>query len=104
MSKNIYEHREMVAYGSAPTACPSNRYPWAQIIAELEGEDMPRLVRKDGKAHVYVVTGAHLESVESQATADALGYDLSKVEVLPATHAIWKLARATYDEGVPEDA
>ena len=34
----LWEHKEMVAFGSAPTACPSNRYPWAQILAGLEDD------------------------------------------------------------------
>jgi len=32
----VFEHKEMTAYGSAPTACPSNRYPWTQIIGGLD--------------------------------------------------------------------
>lgn len=34
-SANLYEHRECVRWGSAPTACPSGRIPWARLLAEL---------------------------------------------------------------------
>jgi hypothetical protein len=39
---NAWEHREMVQFGSAPTACPSNRYPWQQIIQEDDMALTPR--------------------------------------------------------------
>lgn len=61
------------------------------IFKKEEADDMPRLVRKEGTSHVYVVTGAHLESVVSQEVAGTLGYDLTKVENLPPGHPIWKL-------------
>jgi hypothetical protein len=35
---NLREHNEMTAYGAQPTACPSGRIPWAEIIAELEDD------------------------------------------------------------------
>jgi len=36
MSKaTLFEHREMVRYGSAPTACPSGRIPWDRIIGGI---------------------------------------------------------------------
>jgi hypothetical protein len=28
----LFEHREMAAYGAAPTACPSGRIPWEEVI------------------------------------------------------------------------
>lgn len=68
-----------------------------------EEDDMPRLVRKQGTAHVYVVTGAHLESVVSEARAQALGYDLTKVEELLATHPIWDGIRVVQDGGTASD-
>jgi N-acetyl-anhydromuramyl-L-alanine amidase AmpD len=37
---NLREHNEMTAYGAQPTACPSGRIPWAEIIAELQEDDM----------------------------------------------------------------
>ena len=101
---NLWEHNEMTLFGADWTACPSNRIPWAQVLAGLqtEEEDMARLVRKAGTSHVYVVTGAHLESVVSAERATALGYDLSKVEELPASDAIWKV-RSVNDGGTATD-
>lgn len=32
---NLFEHREMTEFGSAATSCPSNRIPWARLIADL---------------------------------------------------------------------
>ena len=34
----LWEHNEQTRFGSAPTACPSGRIPWASIITELEKE------------------------------------------------------------------
>ena len=39
----LYEHRECVRFGSAPTACPSGRIPWATILRRLERDDMADL-------------------------------------------------------------
>lgn len=40
--QTLWEHNEMTAYGAAPTACPSDRIPWTEIIAEIKGGgDMP---------------------------------------------------------------
>ena len=41
--QTLWEHREMTAYGSLPTACPSGRIPWARLIAALEEEEMTDL-------------------------------------------------------------
>lgn len=32
----LWEHRECNRFGSAPTACPSDRIPWDRILADLE--------------------------------------------------------------------
>jgi hypothetical protein len=32
--RGLYEHREMTELGSPPTACPSGRIPWDEIIAQ----------------------------------------------------------------------
>ena len=37
----LFEHHEMTAYGASPTACPSGRIPWAEIIPALEEDHMP---------------------------------------------------------------
>jgi hypothetical protein len=34
-SASLYEHRECVRWGSAPTACPSGRIPWQRLLDEL---------------------------------------------------------------------
>ena len=36
----LWEHKEMIRFGSAPTACPSGRIPWTTIIAALEEDVM----------------------------------------------------------------
>lgn len=33
----LYEHRECVRWGAAPTECPSGRIPWDRIMEELMG-------------------------------------------------------------------
>lgn len=38
--ETLFEHREMVRWGSAPTACPSGRIPWERILADLQEADM----------------------------------------------------------------
>lgn len=48
---NLYEHRECVRWGSAPTACPSGRIPWARILAGLADEPLAAAEAAD----VYVV-------------------------------------------------
>lgn len=37
--KTLWEHNEMVAFGSAATACPSGRVPWDTILKRLATED-----------------------------------------------------------------
>ena len=36
--EQLLEHREMVRYGSDPTACPSGRIPWDRLLADFEEE------------------------------------------------------------------
>lgn len=36
----FWEHNEMVRWGAAATACPSNRIPWALYLAALKEDDM----------------------------------------------------------------
>lgn len=38
--RTLWEHNEMTQFGSDPTACPSNRIPWAQVLALLQEDDM----------------------------------------------------------------
>jgi hypothetical protein len=35
LDATLYEHRECTRFGSAPTACPSNRVPWDELLARL---------------------------------------------------------------------
>ena len=35
-SATLWEHKEMIRFGSAPTACPSGRIPWAEVLRRLE--------------------------------------------------------------------
>lgn len=35
-----YEHNECRRFGSAPTACPSGRVPWGEIMRQLEEDDV----------------------------------------------------------------
>ena len=39
LTASLYEHGECIRFGSAPTACPSGRYDWAEIMARLTTED-----------------------------------------------------------------
>jgi hypothetical protein len=44
----LYEHRECVRFGSGPTACPSDRIPWDELLADLGGTPPPREPVSDG--------------------------------------------------------
>ena len=35
LTATLYEHRECVRFGSRPTACPSERIRWAELLARL---------------------------------------------------------------------
>lgn len=36
LTATLYEHRECIRFGSAPTACPSDRVPWPAILSQLQ--------------------------------------------------------------------
>src|SRR3990172_9588403 len=36
LTATLYEHRECVRFGSASTACPSGRIPWAVLLSRLQ--------------------------------------------------------------------
>src|SRR3990167_3900787 len=36
---SLYEHTECVRWGSAATACPSNRIPWQRLLGDLQMPD-----------------------------------------------------------------
>ncbi len=44
----LYEHRECVRFGSRPTACPSDRIPWAEMLARLSPSHQPSASGEDG--------------------------------------------------------
>jgi hypothetical protein len=33
LNATLYEHRECVRFGSSPTACPSGRFPWTELMS-----------------------------------------------------------------------
>jgi hypothetical protein len=37
LEATLYEHRECTRFGSASTACPSNRVPWDEVLSRLGG-------------------------------------------------------------------
>jgi len=39
LDATLYEHRECTRFGSAPTACPSNRVPWEEVLKRLRGTE-----------------------------------------------------------------
>jgi hypothetical protein len=38
LGATLYEHRECVRFGSAPTACPSGRIPWDEVLSGLKAQ------------------------------------------------------------------
>ena len=54
--QTLWEHREMTAYGSSPTACPSGRIPWVRLIADLKEDDMPLSDADYPQFHAMLVT------------------------------------------------
>lgn len=56
--RSLFEHREMTAYGSAATACPSNRIPWAQVLGLIKQEvDMILVKTPNGSCYVIGAYG-----------------------------------------------
>jgi hypothetical protein len=48
LDATLYEHRECVRFGSGPTACPSNRIPWGELLSELGETPVPGSGAKNG--------------------------------------------------------
>ena len=81
----LLEHNECVAlWGGGATSCPSNRIPWATILAALnttpqEDDDMAAIIRKPGTPENYLVRGKTLEFLPSKQVrldiAEAYGID-----------------------------
>lgn len=44
---NLYEHNECIRFGSAPTACPSNRIDWNALITAAIGQTPPPVQLSD---------------------------------------------------------
>ena len=65
--ETLWEHQWMTRFGSAPTACPSDRIPWVRIIAKaeklLEETDMTtyKLFQTWGPAKTWII--AYVEGV-----------------------------------------
>lgn len=52
----LREHREMVEFGAAATACPSGRIPWNEIIPALRTEDWLMALTDDQQTHLLNLT------------------------------------------------
>ncbi len=50
LAVTLWEHREMTRFGAAPTACPSGRIPWAEIMRRSERVGQVMWVRLNGQA------------------------------------------------------
>ena len=58
----LWEHNEMTRFGSAPTACPSGRIPWASLITELEKEDE---VDQEARDAIKALEKKHAKDIEA---------------------------------------
>lgn len=66
----LWEHREMTRFGSPPTACPSGRIPWPEVLAAVAGlrgggEDVDARLNERVR---YKVVGPALDVVEREGT------------------------------------
>ncbi|GBD12534.1 hypothetical protein HRbin24_00542 [bacterium HR24] len=91
----LWEHREMTRFGSAPTACPSGRIPWPEVltaVARLQskggGESMPD-PRLDEKVR-YRVIGPALNVVEREGTLADFLRDLANGYVILPTGVVFQ--------------
>lgn len=96
LGATLYEHNECGRFGSAPTACPSDRIPWDIIAIALraDGELTPPVfVQEPGSSPVrrYLWTGSHLHWMKSaevrQEMADFLGIDSTPAQINETTWA-----------------
>jgi hypothetical protein len=72
---SLWEHREATRWGAPATACPSGRYPWAEILAALagpepapEGEGEMRIIGLADRPEAYLVVGAKAYHIPDGAT------------------------------------
>lgn len=86
----LWEHREMMAYGAAATACPSGRIPWQAIIA---GITQPQEDDMAGTEQLLTLIAKHLENISVK--SDSLGnLDREMDVLLKETQAIKALIEA----------
>jgi len=93
-SASMYEHRECVRFGSEPTACPSGRIPWGEIILKLntEEDDMAaiQLVWNPDFQRLYVLG----QKEPTWITDPAVAADLQKAYGPPKVALSWQSLRA----------
>lgn len=66
----LWEHREMVQFGSSPTACPSNRYPWPQLVAGLKEDEVPTQAEWEQFTKDVIAADKSLQDQIAALTAD----------------------------------
>jgi len=75
VAATLYEHRECLRWGSAPTACPSGRIPWDRLIADIREAEMS----EQEKLELKLRRGAallqkKLANLDFQGVANALAW------------------------------
>lgn len=70
--ETLWEHREMMQFGAAATACPSGRIPWNEIIAELEEDDILSALTPDEQREVL----QHLRNLDAENDEELAGIRL----------------------------
>lgn len=88
----LYEHRECKRFGSPPTACPSERIRWADILRLInaggsgeEDDDEMYVVEKPGGTEHYLVRGRTFEHIPDAETFESI----AKLQ-LPFLQPDWK--------------
>lgn len=61
----LWEHNECTRWGAEPTACPSNRIPWEEILRKLN-PPLPTELRKSDMRIIHDHTGAAYLTYEAQ--------------------------------------
>ena len=70
----LFEHNEMTRYGSAPTACPSGRIPWASIQTALDMEDDVDQEARDAIKALKTQHAKDMEALEARFEAQGPGH------------------------------
>ena len=73
----LWEHNECTRWGSDPTACPSGRIPWEEILRKLQPQPTTRRRRdmsiiQDSSGAAYLVYHIFIAFIPSQAIYDDL--------------------------------